>query len=221
MNTLSLLLKLEVFNMKEKIRVMNLDSFKKFDALGAKLKIGIIRDVYPKTQFRGLLQSINRDEVEDNPNFKQVIPYVVMMDSNNNILTHQSLFGKQSIGFGGHWKDNEEFLECIQRVLSEKINIKEKEFYDILFTFIDTIYSEEPFINSGYYGLLILATVKDFSIIGDYENNEIKDVKVYHFTEIEYDKLESWDKISYEKLNICDINKIVRELKNSQNSFTM
>jgi len=124
--------------MKEKIYAMTLDNFKKFNILGAKLKLDIIRDVYPKTQFRGLLQSVNRNEVEDNPNFKQIIPYIVIMDHYNNILTYtrkgseQRLFEKQSIGFGGHWKNNEDFFECIQRELSEELSIK--EFYDILFT---------------------------------------------------------------------------------------
>jgi predicted NUDIX family phosphoesterase len=207
--------------MKEKIYAMTLDNFKKFNILGAKLKLDIIRDVYPKTQFRGLLQSVNRNEVEDNPNFKQIIPYIVIMDHYNNILTYtrkgseQRLFEKQSIGFGGHWKNNEDFFECIQRELSEELSIK--EFYDILFTFIDTIYSEETFVSSVHYGFLILATIKDFSNIKGYENNEIKDIRICHFTEIEPDRLETWSRIAYEKLNICNINKIVRETKKVNN----
>lgn len=162
----------------------------------------ILQENHPK--INSLLDVAIRDQVEENTNFKQIIPYVVIIDSKMNILTYtrkgseSRLVGQRSIGFGGHWKAEESFMDCIRRELKEELNIT--EFYSILFEAEDLIYSEANPVDSVHLGVLVVAMVWDITTIGNLENNEVKNIEAYNIYDIDINSLEEWSKIAYEKI---------------------
>jgi len=79
----------------------------------------------------------SRDIVEDDPSFKQIIPYVIVRHGDRYLLTRRTnrqtesrLHGKYSIGVGGHINDTEKFaaeqnvIEAgLERELDEEIHL--------------------------------------------------------------------------------------------------
>ena len=79
----------------------------------------------------------SRDIVEEDPSFKQIIPYVVVRHENRYLLTRRTnrqtesrLHGKYSMGIGGHINDTEKFapdqnvIEAgLERELEEEIHL--------------------------------------------------------------------------------------------------
>jgi len=71
---------------------------------------------------------LERKEVEENPNFKQLIPYIVVMSKDRQLYAYQRpaknaekrLAGKLSIGVGGH-VENETLEQCFWRELHEEV----------------------------------------------------------------------------------------------------
>ncbi|MFA5759646.1 MAG: NUDIX domain-containing protein [Clostridia bacterium] len=162
----------------------------------------ILQENNPK--IKSLLDTAIRDSVEEDANFKQVIPYVVIIDRKMNILTYtrkgseSRLRGQRSIGFGGHWKAEESFMDCIRRELREELNMT--EFYSIFFEAEDLIYSEANPVDAVHLGVLVTAIVYDATAIGNLENNEVKNIEVCNINSIDVDFLEEWSKIAYEKI---------------------
>jgi len=77
-----------------------------------------------------------RDDVESDPNYKQIIPYVILRYKNSlfsyrrgKLLQENRLFGQYSIGIGGHItiKDtnwfSETYQEGMERELKEEVHI--------------------------------------------------------------------------------------------------
>ncbi len=79
----------------------------------------------------------SRTIVEDDPSFKQIIPYIVVRHENRCLLTRRTkrqaesrLHGKYSVGIGGHINDTEKFatdqnvIEAgLERELDEEIHL--------------------------------------------------------------------------------------------------
>lgn len=78
-----------------------------------------------------------RGAAEDDVEFKQVIPYIVIKNSNKylsyqrgKLLSEKRLLAKFSIGFGGHVQYNEaamtgDYTYSLRRELKEELNVKE------------------------------------------------------------------------------------------------
>ena len=87
------------------------------------------------------LSWIDRQEAEQNPNFKQIIPYVLVKDAQNKLAvyprsgTENRLHSFYSLGIGGHVDkipdQGRDFLETlkkgIQRELAEEIYLYQKD----------------------------------------------------------------------------------------------
>lgn len=185
----------------------------------------LLYDSYKDADFNQLLVSVDRAAVETDPTVKQIIPYVVIIDRSNNILTYtrkgseSRLVGKVSIGFGGHWKTEESFFQCIRRELSEELGIT--NFYEIAIEIEDTIYSEETEVDSVHYGILVSAIVDALEkVVSRNENNEVKDIKTMTLDEIDPDKLETWSKIAFSKLiSTIALEEMISTLEEGDTSY--
>lgn len=196
--------------MGEKIYALKKEDFNTFMAAPIACKLNLLEElVWSKCAIiTTMLVSVDRDEVENNPDFKQLIPYVVITDENFNVLTYtrkgseKRLVGQKSIGFGGHWKTEESFITCFKRELTEEIglNLQYGE-YEVLVE--DIIYSEATPVDSVHMGILLLIEVysEEFGN-ATYAEDEVRDVKLTSIEDINPDELETWSKIAYEKLLI-------------------
>ena len=104
----------------------------------------LLNGIFTAVNLEGCLQYIlsnhsfrSRALVEEDPSFKQIIPYVVVRHADNYLLTQRTsrqtekrLHGKFSVGIGGHINDTEKFgagqnvMEAgLERELEEEIHL--------------------------------------------------------------------------------------------------
>lgn len=105
---------------------------------------GLTLDVEPYLDvvFSGMPQFKPRPEMETNPDFKQLIPYVIM-GCNGKYLTYlrgkrageKRLVGNRSIGIGGHinpvddmslFSFRDTYLNAVKREVEEEVNVETK-----------------------------------------------------------------------------------------------
>lgn len=193
--------------MGEKIYALKEKDFNMFMTAPLACKLNLIEEMVWSSHatLTTMLVSVDRDEVEGNPAFKQIIPYVVITDENFNVLTYtrkgseKRLVGKKSIGFGGHWKAEEHFIECVKRELNEELGLKDYDEYGI--TVEDIIYSEATPVDSVHMGILLLLEFDSEEFLeGKYAEDEVKDVKLIPIKDINPNDLETWSRIAYEKI---------------------
>ncbi|MCA9378838.1 NUDIX domain-containing protein [Candidatus Dojkabacteria bacterium] len=156
-----------------------------------------------------------RGDLEENPEFKQIIPYLVLQDDQGRILYYtravgtgeQRLHHKLSIGVGGHVEiedidDAEEtIMHALKREVREEIGegieISEPEALGI-------IYRDDTPVDQVHIGVLFLAQITSGNIDPDPEAiAEAKLVSPEEFgammTSGNYDP-ETWTKIAWEYL---------------------
>lgn len=161
----------------------------------------------------------DRDEVENDPSFQQVIPYVMIMPAGTplSIVTYRRgkgggesrLHDLWSIGFGGHITPEDvgeskclmDVLEnAFYRELKEELSIESKDLLSYL-TIYEQISSDQTDVDKVHLGVIIIATVhKDMLDTKIAESGVIEDVKIQRVDEINLDELETWSKIAIETL---------------------
>lgn len=152
---------------------------------------------------------MKRGYAEKNPDFKQPIPYVAVMNRSGEIFTYsrlvgggeKRLHGKKSIGVGGHMNviaKSGNFLDEIVhnsvRELNEELNVKIEDEIMVL-GFINDDTNE---VGKVHFGILLVIEVDDASV-------KEHDTMVGEFLTVEdlmeqKDSLESWSQIAVEQL---------------------
>jgi len=147
-----------------------------------------------------------RDKVENDENYRQLIPYVVIKNKEEKIFivkrtnktTEKRLHNNYSLGMGGHINDQDKgsnnfqiFKNGMYREISEEINF----IGDFNPEIKGWIYSNQTPVDKVHMGLVYILNVENASI-KEVENFEggfknIKEISKY------YNKLESWSKIVY------------------------
>jgi len=195
--------------MGERIYALKEEDFNMLMAAPMVSKLNLIDELVwnPHAILTRKLIKVDRDVVENDITIKQIIPYVVITDEKFNILTYtrkgseKRLIGKKSIGFGGHWKAEESFTDCLKRELNEEIGLGLYNQYGV--TVEDIIYSEATPVDSVHMGILIVLDFDSEELFdGKYAEDEVKDVKLIPIEDINPDELETWSKIAYEKILI-------------------
>lgn len=173
---------------------------------------GIERRQYEKNK---ILQNIadyyeimRRGDAEENPNYKQPIPYIVIQQKNNVFLYkrlkgggEQRLHDKLSIGVGGHMNPTEEgkefefvLKENLIRELHEELIIHSN--YNQIET-IGLINDDENEVGKVHIGLLIVINIDDDATVEVREKDQLKGgwIKISDlYNDNVYPYLESWSR---------------------------
>lgn len=151
---------------------------------------------------------INREEVENDENYKQIIPYVVICNNDEYYLlqrtknqTESRLHNKYSLGIGGHinpikveWKDDI-IIEGLRKELREEISMNGN--YKL--EFIGFINDESSKVSRVHLGLMYILNPEVPENISVLETDKMSgqwvnksDIKTY------YNDLETWSQIAYD-----------------------
>ena len=100
-----------------------------------------------------------RWEAEGTPDFKQVIPYVILehQPTGRIFMTarlggDERLLGQNSIGLGGHIDEDESIMDCLYRELKEEVALDRTDIADI--TFCGFLYSDANDVDSVHVGMV-------------------------------------------------------------------
>ena len=148
-----------------------------------------------------------RWQAEQNPAFKQVIPYVVLehQPTGRVFMTmrlggDERLQGQCSIGLGGHIDEGESVMDCLYRELLEEVGLEREEIEDT--AFCGFIYSEATEVDSVHVGMVFRAFIKRETISclekdklnGDWMNKQqLRKLR-------ETGHMETWSVIAYDAL---------------------
>lgn len=150
----------------------------------------------------GNLRPMLRYEAEVNPEFKQVIPYVIVRNGDKVFCTHRlnggdaRLAGSYSIGTGGHIDGDENIYDAMHRELREEVGITINDTYG--YTIHGFILDESTAVNSVHLGALITMVVGRTDIHCLEKDKLAGEWMDYKKLRKLYDagKLESWSEIA-------------------------
>lgn len=143
-----------------------------------------------------------REEVEQDPNYKQIIPYVLVQRSQQFLLYQRQgseirLHSLYSIGIGGHVEigDMGESLlttlyNCVERELREEINYFEMP------QFLGCINDDTNAVGKVHLGFVFLLTLQDHHHITP--SNELHNAKWVGWEEVLSFPLETWSKLAFQ-----------------------
>lgn len=155
----------------------------------------------------------DRDSVEEDPTWKQVIPYIVITKNNQVFTTlrlkqsaEKRLHGKLSIGVGGHINPRDSvsskspynIVNCAQRELSEEVNIN--PWTGTLYP-IGIVNHDRNSVGSVHMGIVFHAPVSGDTEVSVRETDQLEG-SFRDWTSLEPDKLELWAAMILERHQI-------------------
>jgi predicted NUDIX family phosphoesterase len=167
-----------------------------------KVSMGLFCSIKQKIDNFGLFKK--RSGVENDPKFKQIIPYVVFRCGYEYFVYQrgkksgeQRLVGKYSLGIGGHINPCDGFgnygsyLNATKREIKEEIEINDWELGQPMAIINDNTTD----VGKVHFGIVHLCTLKHTRIIPKEE--QIVNSKFVHFDKIQEfeDKFENWSKL--------------------------
>lgn len=155
----------------EKVLVVLTEMFKKYDYFEGM----IVRDRAKKLRDKLLIPEnmfyIDRDEAENNPNYKQIIPYCVISRGTATFCYQRSKIGSEnrlhdlwSIGVGGHINpcdglSNETIVNACKRELDEEVKFSSLRNAG----FVGIINDDSNLVNSVHLGIVYHVKLTDHS----------------------------------------------------------
>ena len=159
----------------------------------------------------GTCLEVRRGDVEDDENYKQVIPYIVLV-KNSDIFTYRRLTGggearlhnQMSIGLGGHmnvsgaenWAD--ELTTNAIRELDEELDIQNVK--DVKLNMIGVINDDAGEAGLYHVGVLFVVNINDDAEVSVRETDQIEGrwftIKELSIPEV-FEGLESWSKMAF------------------------
>jgi len=196
----------------ERIFVVKADKIREFFK-EHNIQEGYIKNIHAHAIYNHIQNKkivMNRDDVEHDKRYLQIIPYITIVTSDGENLLYLAysrskasgesrLHSKYSLGFGGHMDEEDGCIhKCIERELQEELSISKIE--PIRLQYAGIIYTTETDVSSVHIGLHYFYTVSYDQII--VPSREIDEIKLLTLEEIDdySDKLESWSSIIYEVL---------------------
>ncbi len=180
-----------------------------------------VRGLVESNLRNGLLQHdrtcyLSRREVEDDPGFKQVIPYTVLIDRNTmNIFSYvrgdqsgeKRLRSKKSIGIGGHVRYPGPFdsraeavsqvvLDSVARELQEEVNVSLRYDSQVSYTLRSLLLNDDrDDVGKVHLGFVDFLKVNPDRVRS--REPEILQVKSESLLELlqQYDQLEGWSQL--------------------------
>lgn len=187
--------------MKRKVASINREHLKEKyqkEYLIKKITTKEIIDDFAKIEF------IDKKEAEENENFKQIIPYVILENEQGEIAlykrkgTEKRIHGLWSVGFGGHIEEFEytygQSIEILikksaQRELSEEFSNKEKYHLD----FKGIINEEKTKVGRTHIAWVYSTNVQKNKFES---SNEISEIKWVSKSEVSKYKTELWSEMA-------------------------
>ncbi len=192
---------------------------KKIETIG--LFHGLMLDVQPYLEvvFSGIPEFKLRKEMETNPDYKQLIPYVIMC-CNGKYLTYlrgkrageKRLVGNRSIGIGGHINPvddmsligfEETYLNAVKREVEEEVNVQ-TSYTDRIVALLNDDTNEVGQVHLGVVHLWTLdsenVTKKEQMI------NQLTFMSIEELMEVR-DEMETWSQLCLDglsKLERCE-----------------
>ena len=145
-----------------------------------------------------------RYEVENDPSYKQIIPYAIVTDDHYHYFcTHRlagdgRLTGKYSIGTGGHMKPGETLTEALFRELNEEVGITPDDMTSIIRT--GYILDNSSEVNSVHLGVVYIIGVNNTQNVVVQEKEKLSGEWIDGntlATLFNSDALESWSEYVY------------------------
>lgn len=148
-----------------------------------------------------------RGDMETNPNYKQLISYIIVENENGDILTYKRLKGggesrlhsRISIGIGGHMNPHEGLSEYPLLTENAKRELKEELGVDTNLTLIGFVNDDTNAVGEVHFGVVYIATVNESEI-----HITETDTLAIEFTDGVYylDNLETWSELILDKVDL-------------------
>lgn len=148
-----------------------------------------------------------RGDMETNPNYKQLISYIIVKNENGDILTYKRLKGggesrlhsRISIGVGGHMNPHEGLSEYPLLTENAKRELKEELGVEADLTLIGFVNDDTNAVGEVHFGVVYLATVREAEI-----HITETDTLSVEFTDGVYylDNLETWSELILDKVDL-------------------
>lgn len=171
-----------------------------------------LEDIIKHFQFK------TRYLMEEDPSYKQIIPYVVILNEKNEILTYQRstkggenrLHNMYSIGVGGHLDENNEskvktgmevYFDGMVREVEEELGIKT---YQDDFEVKATIYDDSNDVGKVHFGVVSFLRIDSKEFIHHGEMDILINREFLSLEELSNrsNSLENWSKIVIENQNL-------------------
>ena len=145
-----------------------------------------------------------RGELEDDPSWKQVIPYLVVRDGARYLLMRRTraggdarLFERYTIGVGGHLNPGDgDVLAGLRREWREEIAAD----FDPAFTFLGLLNDDEDPVGAVHLGFVYAADVAGRAV-GIRETDKLSgEFREPHEVAALADRMESWSRLLFEHL---------------------
>ncbi len=188
-----------------------------FDELGAFEGISLEPEKYlPAILDPANNHFLSRDEAEDDPSFKQIIPYAIFRCGDKFLhyvrgggSGEKRLAAKGSIGIGGHINDTDfaassldkdTYTIGVEREIDEELNIEGEHTQEVL----GLINDDSNEVGQVHLGVVHLFTLSSEAVTAGEDN--ICDLEFLTLGELEArrDKLESWSQICLDGLLASD-----------------
>lgn len=193
--------------MKEDILVVEANTLKEFINGKPGLKDANEKMLFGIIEKNGLFK--DRDTVEVDPYYKQIIPYIAMVNDKNEILTlkrlttqsEKRLHNKISLGVGGHVNNEdsetplEAFKKGMQREIDEEVKVKLMETPE----FLGVIYDNTTSVGQVHLGMAYKVKI-DFFGINEKDKFEYS-WKTPDELANEIEAMENWSKFILNKLS--------------------
>lgn len=193
--------------MKEDILVVEANALKAFINGKPGLKDANEKMLFGIIEKNGLFK--DRDTVEVDPYYKQIIPYIAMINDKNEILTlkrlttqsEKRLHNKISLGVGGHVNNEdsetplEAFKKGMQREIDEEVKVKLMETPE----FLGVIYDNTTSVGQVHLGMAYKVKI-DFFGINEKDKFEYS-WKTPDELANEIEAMENWSKFILNKLS--------------------
>lgn len=168
-----------------------------------------------KTSWHATIDEINslphlfvqRKSAEVDFSLKQIIPYAVFVDNNNNVLAYRRAGSEKrlsdmwSVGIGGHVNDKDKSQTLFSTLLSGLIREVKEEIGMTLtandFSLIGMINEEETEVGHCHTGVVFKVSVKSTDFVFD---NEISQPTWMKVEDVDTKKFEQWSALALEML---------------------
>lgn len=148
-----------------------------------------------------------RGDMEIDPNYKQLISYIIVRNEKGDILTYKRLKGggesrlhsRVSIGIGGHMNPHETLSEYPLLEENARRELQEELGTDAELTLLGFVNDDTNDVGEVHFGVVYLATVKESDInIAETDTLEVA------FTDGVYylDNLETWSELILDGVNL-------------------